>query len=111
MITLIQVIKGKFILINTWFRYIVNIDWHYNTKYFFHILGLTPNTLYKIRVKAGTVMGYPDLPSDDSQWVEYRTAGNTNGQYNTGDVVRMEISVTQGGSQNGKMSVLYKGDT
>ena len=67
--------------------------------------------MYKIRVKAGTVMGYPDLPSDDSQWVEYRTAGNTNGQYNTGDVVRMEISVTQGGSQNGKMSVLYKGDT
>ena len=56
-------------------------------------------------------MGYPDLPSDDSQWVEYRTAGNTNGQYNTGDVVRMEISFTQGGSQNGKMSVLYKGDT
>lgn len=45
------------------------------------ISGLTPNTLYKIRVKAGTEMGYPNPPSD-SQWVEYRTAGNTNASAN-----------------------------
>ncbi|XP_062599524.1 protogenin B-like [Saccostrea cucullata] len=45
------------------------------------ISGLKPNTLYKIRVKAGTEMGYPDLPSD-SQWVEYRTAGHTNASVN-----------------------------
>lgn len=47
--------------------------------YIYCTLGLTPNTLYKIRVKAGTEMGYPNPPSD-SQWVEYRTAGNTNGK-------------------------------
>ncbi|XP_061170773.1 protogenin B-like [Saccostrea echinata] len=45
------------------------------------ISGLKPNTLYKIRVMAGTAMGYPDLPSD-SQWVEYRTAGHTNASVN-----------------------------
>ncbi|KAL5019493.1 hypothetical protein ScPMuIL_002385, partial [Solemya velum] len=39
------------------------------------IIGLKPNTLYKVRVLAGTVIGYPEFSEKDWPWMEYLTTG------------------------------------